>query len=86
MTESIEPKQHSLPEAKAMEVEKDANILSKDEIITGISILGKNEQELLASFEAFMKQGHTFPLSLPNTETLVKDTTNQEGSTTLISP
>jgi hypothetical protein len=86
VTESTEPKQHSLPEDKAMEVEKDANTLSKDVIITGISIPGKNEQELLASFEAFMKKGHTFPLSLPNTETPVKDTTNQEGSTALTSP
>jgi hypothetical protein len=86
VTESTEPKQHSFPEDKAMEVENNANTLSKDEIITGISIPGKNEQELLASFEAFMKQGHTFPLSFPNTETLVKDTTNQEGSTALISP
>jgi hypothetical protein len=86
VTESTEPKKHSLPEDKAREVEKNANTLSKDEIITGISIPGKNEQELLASFEAFMKQGHNFPLSFPNTETPVKNTTNQEGSTALISP
>jgi hypothetical protein len=33
-----------------------------------------------------MKKGHDFPLSFPNTETLVKDTTNQGGSTVLISP
>ena len=69
-----------------MEVEKDVYILSKDEIITGISIPGKNEQELLASFEYFMKKGHTFPMKLPNTETPVKDTTIQEGYTTLTSP
>jgi hypothetical protein len=56
------------------------------EIITGISIPGKSDQELLTSFEAFMKHGHNFPLSLSNTETPVKDTTNQGESTALISP
>ena len=54
MIESTDTKQHSLHKDKAMEVEKDANTLSKDVIITRISILGKNEQELVASFEAFM--------------------------------
>jgi hypothetical protein len=44
VTESTEPKQHSLPEDKTVEVENDVDTLSKDEIITGISILGKNEQ------------------------------------------
>jgi hypothetical protein len=83
VTESTEPKQHSLPEDKAKEVEKNTDTLSKDAII---SVPGKDEKKLLASFEAFMKHGHTFPLSFPNTETPVKDATNPEGSTALSSP
>jgi hypothetical protein len=67
-------------------VEKNANTLSKDEIIIVISILGKNVPKLLALFETFMKQGHTFPLLWPNTKNPMKNVTNPEGSTALISP
>jgi len=81
VTESTEPKQHSFPKYKSKEVENNVDTLFKYTIITG-----ENEQKLLASFEAFMKQGHTFPLSLPNTETPVKNATNLEGSTALVSP
>jgi hypothetical protein len=64
-------------------VEKNTDTLSKDAII---SIPGKDKHKLLASFEAFMKHGHNFPLPLPNTETPVKDATNPETSTALSSP
>jgi hypothetical protein len=86
VAESTELKQHNFPEDKAREVEKNSNTLSKDEKIAGISIPGKGDQELLTSFEAFMKHGHNFPLSISNTETPVKDTTNQGESTALITP
>jgi hypothetical protein len=86
VAKSTDLKQHDLPEDKTKEVEKTPETLSKDAIITGISIPGKSDQELLASFEAFMKHGHNFPLSLSNTETPVKDVTNQGESTAFISP
>jgi hypothetical protein len=57
-------------------VERTPETLSKDAIITWISILGKTDQELLALFEAFMKHMHNFPLLFSNTETPVKDFTN----------
>jgi hypothetical protein len=86
VAQSTDLKQHDLPEDKTKEVEKTPETLSKDAIITGISIPGKSDQELLALFEAFMKHGHNFPLLLSNTETPVKDVTNQGESTALISP
>jgi hypothetical protein len=83
VTELADPKKHSLLEDKAKEGEKRSDTLSKDAII---SIPGKYEKKLLASFEAFMNHEHTFPLSSSNTETLVKYATKPEGSTTLSSP
>ena len=82
MTELTEPKQHSLSEEKAKEGEKSSDTLSKDEII---SVPGKYELKLLASFEAFMNHKNTFPFSSPNTKTPVKYAANPEGSTALIS-
>jgi hypothetical protein len=50
VAESTYPKKHNLPEDKSTEVEKNANTLSKEAIITVISIPVKNEKGLLASF------------------------------------
>jgi hypothetical protein len=74
VVESTELKQHNFLEDKARELEKNSITLSKEEKIAEISIPGKGDQELLTSFEAFMKHGNNFPLSISNTETPVKDT------------
>jgi hypothetical protein len=83
---SSNPKQHDFPEVKTKEVEKTPEIFPKDTTITGISIPGKNNQESLALFEAFMKHGHSFPQLLTNTKTPVKYITNQGESTALSIP
>jgi hypothetical protein len=77
VAQSSNLKQHDLHEVKNKEVERTPETLPKDSIITGISILGKTNQDLLALFEAFMKHGHNFPLLLSNIETPMKDVTNQ---------
>jgi hypothetical protein len=86
VAQSTNIKQHDFPEEKTKEVEKTPKTLSKDAIITRISILGKSDQELLALFEAFMKHRHNFPLLLSNNETPLKYVTSQGESAALISP
>jgi hypothetical protein len=83
VTKSTEPKQHSFPKENAKEVEKNTNTLSKYAII---SLPGKYEKHLVASFEDFIKHDRTFPFSLPYTKTPLKDATNPEGSNALSSP
>jgi hypothetical protein len=86
VAQSSNLKQHDFLEIKTKEVERTPETLSKDAIITWISIPGKTDQELLALFEAFMKHEHNFPLLFSNTETPMKDVTNQGESIALTSP
>jgi hypothetical protein len=86
VVESTEVKQHNLHEDKARELEKNSITLAKEEKIAEICIPGKGDHELLTSFEDFLKHGHNFPLSILNTETPVKDNSNQGESTALITP
>jgi hypothetical protein len=86
VAQSTNIKQHEFPEDKTKEVEKTPETLSKDAIITRISIPSKSDQEFLALFKSFMKHGHNFPPLFPNTETPMKYFTNQEEFVALISP
>ena len=47
---------------------------------------GLNDQQLLASLEAFMKHGHSFPPSSPVTTIVTPSVTSPENPTALISP
>jgi hypothetical protein len=58
-------------------------ILSTNTTIIGSTLPGKTFEETFALFEAFMKNGHTFPHLTSNTETPIKDVTTQGESTTL---
>jgi hypothetical protein len=49
-------------------------------------MLGLNDQELLASLEAFMKDDHASPPSSPVTTTITPNVTSAKKSTALISP
>jgi hypothetical protein len=50
------------------------------------SLLGLNDQQILAHFEAFMKHGQVFPPSTPVTYVVISSTTGPESSTAIISP
>ena len=62
---------------------KNTYVLSKE---VKTSIPGNHDQKLLASFEAFMKHGHDFPLSSPTTTIVIQSVTSPEKSTALTSP
>jgi hypothetical protein len=61
-----------------------SEILSKNTTFTGITILGKIDEESLAFFEAFMKHGHTFPQLFSNTKTPMKYVTIQGDQSTAL--
>jgi len=80
------PKQHDFPEVKTKEADKIPETLSKDTIEKEQTLPGKNLQETLAMFEAFMKHGHVFHQITSNTETTLKYINIQGESNTLTSP
>jgi hypothetical protein len=79
---STEPQQGSTTADQVEEVTKNPEELFKK---INTSMLNKKEQEMLASFEAFMKQGHTFPFSPSATTYVVPIITSPEKSTALTS-
>jgi hypothetical protein len=79
---STEPQQGSSTTDQAEEVAKNPEELIKN---VNTPMLGKKDQEMLASFEAFMKQGHAFPFSPSTTTFVVPSVTSPEKSTALTS-
>jgi hypothetical protein len=82
-TRSTEPQPSSSTEDKTEEVLNNTDALFKH---IKASMPGLNDQQLLASLEAFMKHGHAFPPSSPVTTTVTPSVTSPEKSTALISP
>jgi hypothetical protein len=68
---------------KVEEVSKSSEGLFKE---IKSSLLGLNDQQILAQFEAFMNQGQVVPHSTPATPVGTPNTTGPENSTTIISP
>jgi hypothetical protein len=69
---TIDPQQ-SLDEDKVTEIVKNTDVLSKE---VKTSIPGKYDQNLLSSFEYFMKHGHVLPISSPTTTIVIQSVTS----------